>query len=288
LVLCKYLRENEVEWTDKLPLTKTAPYGYTEDLKDSFLSSIGLAHYATSDNVFTKLTETYDLSAYSKEDARIIMGVRYSMFAMDFSIANPYIFAEDVPDFVMQKVSEAHFLLDGITVETVPFREYVDTDLAPHLIGNVGSIYAEEWDELKDKGYSFNDKVGKSGIEAYAEDLLHGTDGEITYYIDHQGNVIDSVVTKEPIPGKTVILNLDKSIQDSVQSALSDTIINLNANGGHCTGGAAVVMNVKTGAIYASANHPTFDMKTYKEDISHFLTPRIIPLLTALFRVSIP
>lgn len=288
LVLCKYLSESETEWTDKLPLSKTAPYGYTEEIKDSFLSSIGLAHYATSDNVFTKLTETYDLSSYSKEEARIIMGVRYSMTAMDFSIANPYIFAEDVPDFIMQKVSEARFLLDGITVETVPFREYVDTDLAPHLIGNVGSIYAEEWEELKDKGYSYNDKVGKSGIEAYAEETLHGTDGEITYYIDHEGNVIDSVITKEPIPGKTVILNLDKAIQDSVQSALSDTIENLNANGGHCTGGAAVVMNVKEGAIYASANYPTFDMKTYSEDYQSLLDAPNNPLINRAFQGIYP
>lgn len=288
LVLCNYLKENEVEWTDKLPLSKTAPYGYTEDLKESFLTSIGLAHYATSDNVFSKLTEDYNLSSYSKEDARIIMGVRYSMFAMDFSIANPYIFAEDVPDFIMQKISESRFMLDGISVETVPFREYVDTDLAPHLIGNVGSIYAEEWEELKNKGYSFNDKVGKSGIEAYAEDLLHGTDGEITYYVDAQGNVIDSVITKEPIPGKTVILNLDKAIQDNVQAALSDTIINLNANGGHCTGGAAVVMNVKTGAIYASANHPTFDMKTYKEDYQSLLDAPNNPLINRAFQGIYP
>ncbi len=288
LVLCKYLTESETEWTDKLPLEKNAPYGYTEDLNDSFLASIGLAHYATSDNVFTKLTETYDLSSYSKKEARIIMGVRYSMQAMDFSIANPYIFAEDVPDFVMQKVSEARFLLDGITVETVPFREYVDTDLAPHLIGTVGSIYAEEWEELKDKGYSYNDKVGKSGIEAYAEETLHGTDGEITYYIDRQGNVINSVITKEPIPGKTVILNLDKAIQDNVQSALSDTIRNLNANGGHCTGGAAVVMNVKTGAIYASANHPTFDMKTYKEDYQSLLDAPNNPLINRAFQGIYP
>ena len=38
-----------------------------------------------------------------------------------------------------------------------------------HIIGNIGPIYAEEWDALKDKGYSYNDKVGKSGIEKYSE-----------------------------------------------------------------------------------------------------------------------
>lgn len=288
LVLCEYLAEEDTRWTDNLPLEKTSPYGFTEDITESFLASIGLAHYATSDNVFSKLTETYGLSSFSEEQARIIMGVRYSMTAADFSIANPYVFAEDVPARVMQRVSEGKYLLNGVSVETAHFREYVDTDLAPHLIGTMGSIYKEEWEELKDKGYSYNDKVGKSGIEAYAEDTLRGTDGEITYYIDQNGTVIDSVVTKEPIPGKTVILNIDKTIQDSTQQALSDTINQLNARGGACTGGAAVVMNVKTGAVYASANHPTFDMKTYFEDYQSLLDAPNNPLINRAFQGIYP
>ena len=288
LILCEYLLEADTEWTDKLPLDKNAPYGFTKDINESFLSSIGLAHYATSDNVFSKLSETYNLSAYSKEQARIIMGVRYSMADADFSIANPYIFAEDVPSQVMQKVSEARFLLDGVSVETAPFREYVDTDLAPHLIGTMGSIYKEEWEELKEKGYSYNDKVGKSGIEAFAEDTLRGTDGEITYYIDERGVVVDSVITKEPIPGKTVILNLDKTIQDNTQAALANAIKDVNSKGGACTGGAAVVMNVKTGAIYASANYPTFDMKTYAEDYQSILDTPNNPLINRAFQGIYP
>ena len=288
LVLCKYLEVQETEWTDDLPLSKQAPYGFTEDISESFLSSIGLAHYASSDNVFTKLTEDYELSSYSKEDARIIMGVRYSMVAADFSIANPYIFAEDVPAPVMQKVSEGRYLLDGVSVETVPFREYVDTDLAPHLIGTVGSIYKEEWEELKDKGYSYNDKVGKSGIEAYAEETLRGTDGEITYYIDQNGVIVNSVITKEPVPGKTVILNIDKTIQDSTQEALANTIKSLNASGGQCTGGAAGVMNVNTGDIYASANYPTYDMKTYAEDYQSILDTPNNPLINRAFQGIYP
>ena len=288
LVLCNYLAEEKTEWTDNLPLEKTAPYGFTEKVSEGFLSSIGLAHYATSDNVFSKLTETYNLSEYSKEDARIIMGVRYSMTDADFSIANPYIFAEDVPSGVMQRVSEGRYLLNGVTVETAHFREYVDTDLAPHLIGTMGSIYKEEWAELKEKGYSYKDKVGKSGIEAYAEDTLRGTDGEITYYIDVNGVVVDSVITKAPIPGKTVILNIDKTIQDSTQAALAEAIKNVNAKGGACTGGAAVVMNIKTGAVFASANYPTFDMKTYTEDYQSLLDAPNNPLINRAFQGIYP
>lgn len=288
LILCDYLESENTKWEDMLPLNKTAPFSFTEEVSASFLSSIGLAHYATSENVFHKLSETYELNSYKREDARKIMGVRYTMTARDFSIANPYIFAEDVPASVMQKVSEGRFLLDGVTVETAHFREYADSDIAPHLIGNVGSIFAEEWQTLKDKGYSYNDKVGKSGIEAFAEDTLRGTDGEITYYIDANGVTVASEITKEPIPGKTVMLTLDKTIQDNTQAALKSVIDGLNAKGGHCTGGAAVVMNVNTGEIFASANYPTYDMKTYLEDYNSILNAPNNPLINRAFQGIYP
>lgn len=288
LTLCRYLESEETSWADRLPLTKTEPYTFTDGVSSSFLSSIGLAHYASSQNAFDKLIETYKLSEYTAEEARIIMGVRYTMVYSNFSIANPYVFAEDVPTAVMQKVSESSFLLDGVTVETAHFREYVDTDLAPHLIGTVGSIYAEQWDELKEKGYSYNDKVGKSGIEAYAEDILRGTDGEITYYIDANKVIIGSEVTKEPIPGKTVMLTLDKTIQDDTQEALKEVILGLNENGGRCTGGAAVVMNIHSGEIFASANYPTYDMNTYMTDYNSILNAPNNPLINRAFQGIYP
>lgn len=288
LTLCRYLESQDSDWADKLPISKTAPYTFTDGVTSSFLSSIGLAHYASSQNAFDKLIETYKLSEFTTEEARIIMGVRYTMVYSNFSIANPYVFAEDVPTAVMQKVSESSFLLDGVTVETAHFREYVDTDLAPHLIGTVGSIYAEQWEELKEKGYSYNDKVGKSGIEAYAEDILRGTDGEITYYIDANKVIIGSEVTKEPIPGKTVMLTLDKTIQDDTQAALKEVIEGLNEKGGKCTGGAAVVMNVHSGEIFASANYPTYDMNTYMTDYNSILNAPNNPLINRAFQGIYP
>ena len=288
LTLCNYLAGENAEWEDVLPLEKTEPYAFTDDANEAFLKAIGLAHYASSDNAFEKLISTYKLSGYTREQARIIMGVRYTMVYSNFSIANPYIFAEDVPTSVMQKVSESGFMLDGVTVETAHFREYVDTDLAPHLIGTVGSIYAEQWEELKAKGYSYNDKVGKSGIEAYAEDTLRGIDGEITYYIDASGVIVGSEVTKEPVAGKTVMLTLDKSIQDNTQAALKQVIDDLNAKGGRCTGGAAVVMNVASGEIFASANYPTYDMITYMEDYNSVLNAPNNPLINRAFQGIYP
>lgn len=295
LDLCEYLESEDAEWNDVLPLEKQAPYGFTKENNDTFLASIGLAHYATAENAFDKLKQLYNIKDCTENEARIIMGVRYSMAQAAFSIANPYTFAEDVSSGIMQRISENGFILDGVTVDTVPFREY-SSDAPVHIIGNVGPIYAEEWygdkekgiTGLKDKGYTYSDKVGKSGIEAYCEEKLRGTDGEITYYLDSDGTVLSSEITKEPIPGKTVVLTIDKNIQQKTQAALSEAVYKNNSEGGACTGGAAVVMDIKNGAILSSSNYPTFDMATYFSNYESIANAPNNPLINRAFQGVYP
>ena len=185
------------QWKDELPITKTEPYAFIEgESTDKLIAKLEVAKYATADNCVVRMTEKYKLESYSPEDRRKIMAVRYGMDISDFSISYPYTFAEDISTELMRKISESGFMLSGVSVDVVPFREYADTSLAVNLIGSVGPIFEEDWQEYKEKGYSYNDKVGKSGIEKWAEEYLRGTDGEITYNIDAKGNIISSKVTK--------------------------------------------------------------------------------------------
>ncbi|MBQ1186258.1 MAG: penicillin-binding protein, partial [Clostridia bacterium] len=269
LRLIKLLSENQTEWTDNLPMETTSPYGFTDNTTSvsQLKNNLGLAHYATAQNCFDEMVQRYELEAYDDTTKRLIMGVRYSLESANFSISNPFTFSEDVSSGIMQTVLEAGMLLDGVTINVVPFRQYVNGTLAPHLIGTVGPIYAEEWDDYKGKGYSYDDKVGKSGIEALAEDKLHGVDGEITYKIDAKGKIISKEITKTPIAGKTVVLNLDKTIQLSTQDALKNAVDSLKEIPGHpIKGAAAVMLDVKTGGVIASANYPSYDLNTFSED----------------------
>lgn len=268
LKLSKLLSEKNSKWVDNLPISQSAPYTFSQDKSDveKMISALGLAHYATADDCISAMISKYKLENYDVATQRRIMGVRYSMQIAEFSVANPYTFAEDVPSEIMQIVLESGFMLDGVSVDIVPFREYVQGDLAPHIIGSVGLIDATEWENYKKLGYSYNDKVGKSGIEKLAEEYLHGTDGEITYRIDSAGNILSSEITKQPVAGKTIVLNLDKKIQTITQSALKETIDKMQAEGGTVTGGAAVMMNVKNGQIYTAATYPSYDLTTYTEN----------------------
>lgn len=295
LSLIKLLSENGTEWFDQLPITPTSPYKFIEGKStDKLISKLKLAHYASADDCFKRMVEKYELEDYSKENQRLIMGVRYGMDISDFSISYPYTFAEDIPTELMRKISESGFMLSGVTVDVVPFREYVDTSLAVNLIGTVGPIFAEDWDDeekgenYKARGYSYNDKVGKSGIEYWAEEYLRGTDGEITYHIDADGNIVSSEITKTPIAGKTVMLTIDKKIQRTAQDSLASHIRELQANMGSVTAGSAVVMDINAGAVIASANYPTYDSATLSENYDKLSTDPSRPLTDRAFQGVYP
>ncbi len=285
IALCE---EYGCEHIDKLPLSGNTEFTDDASAVTRLKKTLGVADYATAENCFMHLVERYGLEEYDVTLKRKIMGVRYSMELAAFSISAPYTFAEDIKSELMLKISEAAYILNGVTVEITPYREYPVTDLAPHIIGAIGPIYEEEWEEYKAKGYSYNDKVGKSGIEAYAEEYLHGVDGELTYRVDADGKIIETVVTKAPVHGKTVVLTLDKTLQSTAQDVLESTITSMQKEGGTVTGGAVVVTDVSSGAILCSANYPSYDMSTMSKIYNELLSNPNKPLLDRAFQGVYP
>ena len=281
--------EYQTEWVDRLPMEMTAPYNFKKDEStEKMLSTLKLAHYATAENCFDAMVELYELENYAPEEQRKIMGVRYSMQISDFSISYPFTFAEDISSELMRKVSESAFALSGVTIDVVPFREYTDTTLAVNLIGSVGPIFEEDWEYYKERGYSYDDKVGKSGIEKWAEEYLRGTDGEITYNLDNKGNIISSKITKQPIAGKTVMLSIDKNLQRKTQDSLEKWVKSIQSKGGSCKAGSAVAIDIATGKVLTSANYPTYDSATMGEQYDSLVKDPAKPLMDRAFQGVYP
>ncbi len=289
LCLTNLLEEHNAPWIDELPMSPTEPYGFTEDGDTKkLIKTLELASFATAENCFKEMVSRYELEKYSKADQRKIMGVRYSMTVSDFSVSYPFTFAEDISTELMRKISESSFLLDGVTVDVVPFREYTDTSLAVNLIGSVGPIFKEDWEEYKAKGYSYNDKVGKSGIEAWGEEYLRGIDGEMTYRLDTKGNIISKEVTKEPIAGKTIMLTLDKVMQRNAQDSLQRTVTGLQSQGGSATAGTAVAVDIDSGKVLCAANYPTYDSATMNKEYENLKNNPAKPLTNRAFQGVYP
>ena len=284
------LSDRGYKWRDELPITVTGNTAFTNKSSAvaSLKSRLGLAHYATVENCMDELISKYTLQGLDPKVQRLIAGVRYTMDVSDFSVSYPYTFAEDISPELMSVVSESGFSKQGVMIEVAQFREYDASTVAPHIIGKVGAIYAENWEKYKKDGYTFSDKVGISGIEAQSEKYLKGTDGEITYTLDASGKIISSEITKEAIPGHTIRLTLDKTIQTAAQKSLKDAIQLCNNSGEYVTAGAAVVLNVKTGGVIASANFPTYTYTEEAKEYNKLITDPDKPLFDRAFNGTYP
>ena len=281
LNLIALFEKNGEEYVNNLPLRIGSDgIEFTEDenavatmkSKDMF----NLQNYATAQNCFDAMVEEYGLEGYDTETALKVGAIRYELTRLMFSIENPVTIADDVSDETVATIKEDKQDCMGADVLPVAYREYADSTLAPHILGTVRKINAEEYAELKDEGYGINDNIGESGIEAAMESELRGTPGELTITIDSDGNVKEEI-TKEPIQGNTVVLTIDRDLQRIAQQKLEETCNEVSAADG---AGAVVVEDVNTGAVLAAASYPTYDLQDYYDDYSSLASNSRQPLFS--------
>ncbi len=112
-------------------------------------------------------------------------------------------------------------------------------------------------------GFTNIDGVGQSGVEAYYDKYLKGTDGYILTETDLVGRELESNVTRyvEGSKGNSVYLTIDYAIQSFVESTVNNAFLKHNA-----TSTACVVMNAKTGEILAMAQRPSYDLNDLPRD----------------------
>lgn len=272
LTVAEVLAEENVEWEDALPITRTVPFEYEEERESEVAklrTRIGVQVYGTAEECMSAMETLYGIDKnYTEEQKRIIAGVRYTMLLRDFSVSNRYTFAEDIPMAAVVRIKELSYDLDGVDISEEAVRVYNVGDVVPHLIGTVGAISAEEYEENKDKGYALNDVIGKGGIEKAMESTLRGTKGTREIEI-MGGSVISDTVTEEAVPGNTIKLTVDSEYQREVQTILENHIYWLrnqtssHAKGTEANAGAIAVLDVKSGALLAAATAPTYDLNDY-------------------------
>ena len=138
---------------------------------------------------------------------------------------------------VAERIDAMH--LPGIDSIPVSARSYPAGALAPQLLGFVDI-----------------DGNGISGLELQYNPQLAGRPGSRTWEHDAAGRPIVGGVDVErpPVPGVDVETTIDRDFQYQVQTALAQ-YVNLN----HATGGTVIVMDPKTGDVYAMATYPWFD-----------------------------
>ncbi len=313
LRLFDVFEQTDAKWIDTLPLVLDSNNNFQfrsgensayalEKLRSSEYLNLGV--YATADDYMEALTKRYDLEEYEddKELCRNVASVRYNMEMCLFSSTNPYTFAEELSAELSAIISELSQSLPCIDITTVSKRLCVDGTLMPHILGITGPLTAEEYDENKDKGYSYDDIIGKFGIELAMEEHLKGEGGTKTVSKNSDGTVI-SVVDVEPAkPGNTVYLTIDKRLQEVANRSLAKNIkdaqssgLELSAQSGgekgfgeDCTAGAVVMLDVKTFGVLAASSYPTYDITKYNDGdyYTSLLNDKKLPLYDRAFSGS--
>ncbi|MCH5314716.1 MAG: hypothetical protein J1E81_02290 [Eubacterium sp.] len=256
---------NKEEFVSNLPLEfgKNGKIKFTDDEQaiETMKSAdmLNLQHYATAQNCYDAVIEKYGIEGYSQEMSLKIANVRYELTRLLFSYENPVTIADEVSDKTVAQIKEDQESYLGADVKVVAYREYADSTIAPHILGTVRKINAEEYEQNKDNGYKITDQIGESGIERAMETELKGTAGELTVTIHKDGSVTEKV-TKKPVQGNTVVLTIDRDLQVLAQNQLKRVCDKVDA---YSSAGAVVVEDCNSGEVLAAASYPTFDLNDY-------------------------
>ena len=287
LRLINTAQENGVQYNDTFPVTMSGPFSYLESMTDIQKSRLDkyLAHFyldpATSaSDLIVWMKSHYGLDyKTSLADVRRIIGIRYELDLRIIVGMADYIFAEDVGVDFISVVLEQDFPCVGI--DTSYRREY-HTKNAAQILGYTGLMGPSEYETYKELGYSMDAVVGRDGVEKAFEECLHGTDGSIKVNTNTDGAVMNVLSETPAVSGENVYLTIDIGIQAAAEKAISDIVDTINATRGEdeekATGASAVVLDVKSGGVLASANYPTYDPATFLSDYSSLNADPLLPL----------
>lgn len=151
------------------------------------------------------------------------------------------------------------FRFPGVEIKSRLFRHYPQGELGSHMLGYIGRINDADLsalaanDELSN--YKGSDHIGKSGVEQYYENALHGVTGFQQVEIDADGHAVRVLSSTAPIPGDNLILSIDSKLQAIAEEAFGQRR------------GALVAINPKNGEVLAYVSKPTFDPNLFVDGI---------------------
>lgn len=152
-----------------------------------------------------------------------------------------------------------HYRFPGVEIKSRLFREYPHGKLGAHIVGYIGRINDKDLSNLEAteslSNYKGSSHIGKSGIEQYYEQQLHGATGFQQIEVDKYGRAVRTISSSAPIPGKNITLSIDTKLQTIAETAFGDKR------------GALVAIDPKTGEILTYVSQPSYDPNLFIDGI---------------------
>ncbi len=173
---------------------------------------------------------------------------------------------DDPYEVIVERVGEAEAgrllekELPGVRIVRQTWRSYPAGSLAAQVIGFVG--------------YKDNELAGRYGVESYYNDIL-ARDGEkvrVNFFAELFSNIGDSIFDRKEVESGDVVLTIEPVVQAFLEEELAGVMKEWDSD--HSGG---IIMDPKTGAIYAMATAPSFDLNHYGQvkDQALFANPLV-------------
>jgi penicillin-binding protein 2 len=135
----------------------------------------------------------------------------------------------------------------GVDISATLERFYPQGELTGAVVGYTGLVSPEELQELDPQQYISTSQIGKTGVEAAYEKLLHGSVGVRQMEVTAEGRPVQKGPYTPPVPGSDLYLSIDIKLQQAAEKALGDNY------------GAVVAIDPNDGEILALVSKPGYD-----------------------------
>ena len=229
---------------------------------------------ASVEEVIEFYKNKYEIENTEISEVAKIIAMRYEIASKGYSSFKSVTLAKEISNESMLEIEERGNELPGVVITTYPMRKYVAGNAGSHIVGYVGKISSDEYKERKVQGYSQNDMIGKSGIEATLEEYLRGQDGIVRLEMDSDGRVTSKEEVEESKMGDSVVLTIDLDLQKKAEEVLANYIEKIRTGGfadkcEDANAGALVVVDVKTSEVLALASYPNYNPDEFTNGISN-------------------
>ena len=247
------LAENNRIHVQSLPPTRGMIYdrngALLADNRASFSLTLTRERAGDWEQVLDSIVELLELDSTSRElfERRIRQGRRpFEPVPVMFELTEEQI----------ARIAVNQFKLPGVEVAASLVRHYPQKEHFAHSVGYVGRINERELKRLDPVNYSGTHHIGKTGIERFYEDQLHGQVGYEEVETNARGRVLRVLNRVEPVTGQDIYLTLDSGLQETAELALDGRR------------GAIVALDPNNGEVLAMVSQPSFDPNPFVTGIS--------------------
>ncbi|GHH96806.1 peptidoglycan D,D-transpeptidase FtsI family protein [Neobacillus kokaensis] len=168
-----------------------------------------------------------ELKKFSKQELKVL--AIFKEFTSGYKFIPQIVKNENVTDEEFAFVSENLQSLPGVDTTTDWERFYPFDYTLRSVLGKVTKseegLPAEQLEYFLARDYHRNDRVGKSQLESYYEEILRGHKAKIKNITDKTGTVIETQQVIDGRKGKDLVLTIDMDLQKAVDQIVEEELL---------------------------------------------------------------